>query len=325
MLGNIGGLRGMGGAKNRKKIVSLSVMKGKHILLGMVLWGLGSCGTFGLYSGEQSAVVASVGNIELRASALEGIYSGVLSPEDSAKVRDAFIASWIRDEIRRQQAEKALAGEEQEAQIERMVREYRAQLITFAYENDFIAHRIDTTVTAAQIDKYYSDHSDDFRLVGPLVKAVVVRLPSGLRQSKRLEDLFRSDRESAREDFMRICQKNDYRVDDFSTQWTDFGVVLQHLPFAQKNFDEFLKKSKFYEVSDDEWKYMMRIDAYMPTGALSPREREEGTIVKILRNLRRGELLTALDDSLHQVAVREGVVHITPWSEVREQLAEEQR
>ena len=293
---------------------------------GIFLVGLlCSCGTFGLYSGEQSAVVASVGDAELRASALEGIYAGALSAEDSAKVRDAFVASWIRGEIRRQQAEQALAGEEQEAQIERMVREYRTQLLTFAYENNFIAQRLDTIVTSAQIDKYYADHADDFRLVGPLVKAVVVRLPAGLRQSKRLEDMFRSDREAQREDFMRICQKNSYRVDDFTAQWTDFGIVLQHLPFAQKNFDEFLKKSKFYEVSDDEWKYMMRIDAYMPTGALSPREREAETITKILRNLRRGELLTALDDSLYQAALRTGKVHITPWKEVSEQLAEQQR
>lgn len=300
-------------------------MKCKAILLVVVLWALGSCGTFGLYSGEQSAVVASVGSVDLRASALEGIYTGVLSAQDSTKVRDAFINAWIRGEVRRQQAEQALAGEEQEAQIERMVREYRAQLLTFAYENDFIAHRIDTTITTTQIDKYYTDHSDDFRLVGPLVKAVVVRLPSGLRQSKRLEDMFRSDRDAQREDFMRICEKNNYRVDDFSAQWTDFGTVLQHLPFAQKSFDDFLKRSKFYEVSDDEWKYMMRIDAYMPTGALSPREREVGAIVKILRNLRRGELLTALDDSLHKAAQAQGVVHITPWNEVQEQLAREER
>lgn len=268
-----------------------------------------ACGTFGLYSGDTSKVLATVGTVELRSSALDKIYSGTLSPEDSVKVREAFVASWIRSELKRQKAEEALQGATAE-DVERMVSEYRAQLLTYKYENDYIAAHLDTTITENQITEYYKANANNFRLAGPLVKAVVVRIPAGLRQSKRLEDMFRSQKEAAREDFVNICQKNNYRIDDFSREWTDFGTVLQHIPFPQKNFDQFLKKSDFYEVTDDEWRYMMRIESYMASGETSPRERESQTITKILRNLRRSELLRALDDSLLRVAHAEKLIVI---------------
>lgn len=280
-----------------------------YIKLTIVAGAMVSCGTFGLYSGDNSKVVASVGQVELRSSALEKIYSGVLSAEDSVKVRQAFINNWVRTEVKRQEAERALQDERAE-DVDRMVEEYRTKLLTFKYENDYIDAHLDTTITESQISEYYNKNSDNFRLSGPLVKAYVVRIPTGLRQSKRLEDMFRSEKASLMEDFINICQKNDYRVSDFSHEWTDFAAVLQHLPFPQKNFDEFLKKQKFYDVSDDEWRYMMRIDDYMLSGTLSPKDRESAVITKILHNLRRGELLRALEDSLYTVAQREQIIKI---------------
>lgn len=272
---------------------------------------LSSCGKFGLYSGDKSTVVATVGDVELRSSALEHIYSGILSTGDSASVREAYINSWVRAELKRQAAEKAIEESgESAAEIEKMVRDYRTQLLTYKFEREFINSRVDTTITSTQIDDYYKANSDNFRLAGPLVKAMIVRLPAGLRQSKRLEEMFRSPKGGSKEEFINICQKNDYRIDDFTAEWTDFSVVLQHIPFGQNNFDDFLKSKTYYEVTDDQYKYMMSIDAYLPSGALSPESREKENIVKILHNLRRTELLKALDDSLINVAQRENLIHI---------------
>lgn len=270
-----------------------------------------SCGKFGLYSGDNSAVLATVGDVELRAAELDHIYSGVITTEDSVSVRQAYVNSWVRNEVKRQAAEKAIEQQGgSAAKIDNMVKQYRMQLITYKFENDFIASHVDTTITEEQIDTYYKANSDNFRLAGPLVKAVVVRLPSGLRQSKRLEDMFKKPNGDSKDEFLNICQKNNYRVDDFSSEWTDFSIVLQHIPFGQSNFDEFLKTKSYYEVADDDYKYMMRIEGYLPSGSLSPKQREKDNITKILHNLRRAELLKSLDDSLLNVAKSEKLITI---------------
>lgn len=269
----------------------------------ILLFGLSAvgCDTFGLYNSDSSTVVASVGEVELRSSDLEDIYNQQMSQKDSLDAREAYISSWIRAEIKRQEAEKVLSGSKVQ-DLERMVSDYRTELLNYKYENEYIENHLDTVVTDEQISQYYQANKENFRLAGPLVKARVVKIPSGLRQSNKLEDMFRGDKESLMEDFVNICQKNNYRLDDYTGQWTDFSVVLQHIPFTQKNFDEFLKKTTFYEVSDDEWKYMMKIEDYMLPGSISPIEREKDIIAKILKNMRRSELLRNLDDSLYKAA-----------------------
>lgn len=268
------------------------------LLLGLSAVG---CDTFGLYDSDNSTVVASVGEVELRSSALEDIYTQGMSQKDSLNARQAYVSSWIKSEIKRQEAEKVLSGSKMQ-DLERMVNDYRTELLSYKYENEYIDNRLDTIVTDEQISQYYKANKENFRLAGPLVKARIVKIPAGLRQSKKLEDMFRGDKQSLMDDFINICQKNNYRLDDFTAQWTDFSVVLQHIPFTQKNFDEFLKKTNFYEVSDDEWKYMMKIEQYMLPGEISPLEREKEMIVKILKNVRRSELLRNLDDSLYNAA-----------------------
>ena len=162
--------------------------------------------------------------------------------------------------------------------------------------------RLDTTVTTAQINEYYEANRNVFRLAGPIVKARIARIPAGLRQSRKLEEMFRSTKEEDRNDFQNICQKNQYRTDDFSTEWTDFSTVIRHIPFSQSNFDEFLRSRSYYEVEDDQYKYMMAIDAFRPTGDYSPMERETENIRKIILNKRRQSLLTQLEDSLYTTA-----------------------
>lgn len=283
----------------------------KPIIVILAIFALTACGKFGLYSGDSSAVMATVGDVELRSSTLEGIYRANMTKEDSAAVREQFIASWVLSEVKRQAAEQQIEGNDRNlVQIEQMVAEYRAKLLTHKFEQDYLATHIDTTITAQQIEAYYKANPDNFKLAGPLVKAIVVRIPSGLRQSKRLEDMFRKGKDAALDDFINICHKNNYRVDDFRDQWVDFSTVLQHIPFGKVNFDEFLKSKDSYEVTDDQFKYMMRIESHLLSGELSPIERETATISRILHNLRRSELLKALNDSLMQTAKSKKLIHI---------------
>lgn len=269
------------------------------------------CDKFGLYSGDSSPVVATVGDVELRESSLEGIYSVAISRDDSAAARSEYIAGWVLYEVKRQAAQRQIESDDRnDALIDRMVDDYRAKLLTHKYEQDYLSVHIDTTITEQQVEQYFKANPDNFRLSGPLVKAIVVRIPSGLRQSKRLEEMFRSGDSDAVSDFINICRKNSYRVDDFREDWTDLSVVLQHIPFSKTNFDEFLRSKKSYEVTDDQYKYMMRIESYLLSGQLSPLERERSTIVKILHNQRRSSLLKKLNDSLMLQAQTDKLIQI---------------
>ncbi len=282
------------------------IRTGVAIMAATLVAATTNCGRLKLYDFDRGEVVASVDGHNLYASEVTPMIEPGLSPEDSVARLSVIVDAWVRNQIKLKAAETALKGQEKELQdIDERVDDYRNSLLTYRYEQQWLYGRLDTLVTPEQISAYYSDHRDEFRLTAPIVKARIVRIPAGLRQNNRLSEIFRSDNPEDRANFLNICQKNNYRYDDFSNEWADFSTVVQHIPFSQSNFDEFLRNRRAYEVEDDQWKYMMAIDAYRPTGDYSPPERESNNIRKIIINQRRQALLTQLSDSLFSTATRD--------------------
>lgn len=269
------------------------------VLLSTLILATG-CNKLKLYTVDRGEVLATVGEHELYANDIASLIEPGQPREDSLAALQSIVDTWVRKEIKTAAAEAAISGHGHD--IEEMVAQYRSALLTYKYEQEWLSDRLDTTVTTAQINEYYEANRNVFRLAGPIVKARIARIPAGLRQSRKLEEMFRSTKEEDRNDFQNICQKNQYRTDDFSTEWTDFSTVIRHIPFSQSNFDEFLRSRSYYEVEDDQYKYMMAIDAFRPTGDYSPMERETENIRKIILNKRRQSLLTQLEDSLYTTA-----------------------
>lgn len=288
------------------KCTNIRKMASGGYWLAAALFGvfmLGGCDNFHLYSSDSSAVVATVGDSELRESSLEGIYSGAIYAEDSLAQKRLAVNEWVLNEVKKQAAEEQIEnGALSQALIDEMVEEYRRTLLIHSLEHNYLKNALDTVVSREQIEAYYKANKSSFLLAGPLVKAIVVRLPEDLRQSKKLEELFIKGDESELADFLNICAKNDYKVVDMRGDWVEFSAVLRHIPFPYTDFDAFLKKNKHYEITDSEYKYLLRVEAYLPTGTTSPMERERATIEKILRNLRRGDAIKEFNDSLLRAA-----------------------
>lgn len=275
-------------------------MKVRYGIFALALLAAVACNRVKLYNADKGEVIATAGGKALYSSDVAGMIEPGLPPQDSLALLRSIAENWVRKELKTSAAETALKGDRQD--IEQMVNEYRGTLLTYRFEQEWLVPRLDTAVTVRQITEYYNENRDDFRLSGPIVKAMIARIPAGLRQSKRLEEMFRSDKESDRDDFINICIKNQYRIDDFTHEWTDFSTVIQHLPFQQTNFDEFLRTRKYYDVEDDQYKYMMLITAFLPTGDIAPQERETDNIRRIILNKRRQGLVTHLEDSLYRAA-----------------------
>lgn len=263
---------------------------------------MSGCKDFSFPSFNDDEVIASVGEKSLYQSDIQGLFVSGMTPEDSLNMVKSYVDQWVRKEVKIAEAEKLFADNQDD--IKELMEYYRTSLLMYKFDKEFVSQHIDTLVTSDQVSEYYREHRDEFTLAGPIVKARVVRLPAKLRNQAKLEEMFRSKKEVDYQNFADVCAKNDYKLDDFTAAWTEFSEVLKHIPFDQKNFDEFLKKSSFYETEDDAYKYMMVIEAYRPTGDYSPLEMESSVIRKIILNGRRGNLIKALEDSLYSKAVQ---------------------
>ena len=113
-------------------------------------------------------VVARVGDSKLYKSELEKVIPDLISPEDSARLAARYINSWAMDRLYSQVAERELS--KTEIDVSQELEAYRLSLVKYRYEQRYIADRLDTLVTAEQIEEYYKAHQEDFSIKRPLLK-----------------------------------------------------------------------------------------------------------------------------------------------------------
>ncbi len=270
------------------------------------------CGKLGLYNAKSTEIVASVGNLHLYESDLSSIFTSYVSDSDSISIRKQFVDEWIKTQVLQKIASSEIFENSSADlnEIERKVELYRRQLILYQFETSFIESNLDTTVDNSAISDYYRGHLSSFKLSSPLIKGAVARIPSGVRQARKLENLFISKDEEDVSEFLEICDKNNYLSFNYVDNWVDISEIAKVVPFQINKADELFSSRRFYDVEDDNWHYMLRIDDYLPSGSIVPLDREMNNIKKILLHERRNKLKSQLEDSLVNYAVNSGMVVI---------------
>ena len=269
---------------------------------------IAGCKDFSLMSFKnRNELLASVGKQELYLDDVKGIFREGMTSEDSLAILQAYVNQWVKTSIKIAEAENYF--EEEQDDIERLIKAYRNSLITYKYDQ-VLTSGVDTLVTMAQITAYYNENKEQFRLVGPIVKARVLAYNEGYRQEKQLKELLRSTKEEDYFDLQDIVKKSSFKVNEFTDKWYYFKDVLQYIPFTDKNFDNFLKKNSFYEISDNDNKYMMAIFVYRNTGDYIPVEMVTHTIRTAIVNKRRTDYIKQVEDSIYMQALEDGRIKV---------------
>lgn len=114
-----------------------------------------------LFRGE---VVARVGDHKLYRSQLEDYVPSGLSPEDSAGLARQYINAWAEDLLLLDMAEEQLSPEEKDVSEE--LEAYRRTLLGYRYRQLYIDRRLDTLVTDEELERYYREHQERFKVEG---------------------------------------------------------------------------------------------------------------------------------------------------------------
>ena len=101
--------------------------------------------------GEQRQPAARVNNSYLYKDELNGILAPGTPAEDSAKLVEAYITSWIRKQLLIQEASRKI--DINEAAVERKVLDYRYSIIAYEYQNYYVNKNLDTVVSNAEIEQ----------------------------------------------------------------------------------------------------------------------------------------------------------------------------
>lgn len=273
----------------------------------VLLMALGSCEFIRMKKdanpGAGRKAVARVNDVYLYQDELAGIVSDRVSKEDSAMRVQTYIDSWVRKQLLISQAMKTIDIDE--AEVERKVLDYRYSLIGYEYQNFYINKNLNDSVSDADVQKYYNDHIDNFILKQNIVKGTFIVVPKGAPRTNRLKELIYSSKEKDVSELRSFCLSfsTAYHIADSS--WMEFDKLVVGSPLAEiPNKVQFLKSNPYYETSDNESLYFLKVDEYKISDNASPIEFVKAEIKNIILNKRKVELAKKLEDDVYENAAK---------------------
>ena len=193
-------------------------------------------------------VVARVGKHQLHRAQLEQYIPAGVSGEDSAGLARRYIEAWAQDLLLLDMAQEQLSKAEKD--VSKELEEYRRTLLKYRYEQLYIDQRLDTLITDEEIDQYYKQNRDRFRLERPLVKARYLIIPADARSLKTLLQKMSSEDDSEVLEADSLAATTAIKYADCSDSWMDALTLAQELGTDYRTLSASLK-NRTVQIKDD--------------------------------------------------------------------------
>lgn len=269
----------------------------KLLYIGILL-GLFSCGNKEdrkSESGEKP--VARVYDKKLYLSDFINNIPKELNKKDSIIFVNSYREQWILNELLLHQAESNLSSEEKD--IEKEIDEYRKNLLVYRYETELVKQKLDTSVSAEEIEQYYNGHQQNFMLKDNIVKVSYVKVGVKSPTIEKVKKWYASSDEKDRDNLKKYCIQyaDNFFLDD--NTWLLLDDVMKEIPLRDYNPELFLKTTRHIEMSDSSFNYFLFIKEFKIKNMPSPLSFEKDNIRQVIINKRKLKLIEEMKQSVY--------------------------
>lgn len=229
-----------------------------------------------------------------------------INPEDSAKIVDEYAEKWIKQKLLLNKAENNI-GDLQE--INRLVYNYREQLIIENYLKLLVEHKADINPTEEQITEFYEKNKEQYILNENILKGVFIILPLYAPKKNILESLLKEDNID-KTLIEAYCLQNAAKVDFFTEKWIPFRLIKQHMPEIEIS-DKDVLTNIFFETKDTLFNYIIKIEDYKLEKQISPKSFVQEEIENYLLNVNKIDYLRKMEKDLYDEALRKNRINFT--------------
>lgn len=250
--------------------------------------------------------VAEVNGQVLSLRELKEMYPDQLNRQDSVLIANALADRWIRKEVFLSEAERSM-GDIQD--LNALVRDYRESLIIHNYEDQLLKNFSDTTVTDEDIQTFFNENPDQFKLKKTIVKfnlAVFSRgaLDGEYEDVKKLWD----EMEEAEKLHIDLVKYLDLYSEAYvlDTAWHELNELQNMLPEQLPR--NLLNKSNRLELEDENHFYFLRIMDIAEETDEAPLTYIRNFAQKAILQKRKLEWLEKVKENLYQEALRQNKI-----------------
>lgn len=250
---------------------------------------------------EEREVIARVNENYLYVEDIQSLIGEGTSEEDSTLIVNDFINRWATQQLLIDKAKFNLSVEQQK-EFEELVSNYKNELYSTAYADALVAKRVDTSFNNAEIESYYKQHLENFRLNEDLVKLRFINLNNNVEYDDIKRKFIRFN-EKDKEDLDKISlQFKSYSFND--SVWVSTRSVYNRIiPLNDANKSQLLKKSNFLQLEDSLEVYLVYVNDVLLRNDQAPLEYATSTIKQILLNKRKANLVKELEKDITKDAI----------------------
>jgi hypothetical protein len=250
-------------------------------------------------------LLAQVYNKNLYRSELEGIVPDGTPPDDSALIVSAYTQRWVREQLLMYEAERNIP---KDLNIDKLVRDYRASLVRYNFEEQIIAQKLDSTVNETELKTFYENNKDQFQLESTILKCQLLKIPPQAPQSE-LNKLWYSRSES-----------DQTKLENFAKQWATFAMLDREKWYKLDEIAAFLPKGTLTSdnvgsrregtLSDGDFRYYYRVLETVQGKTTAPFDYVREQASKVILHRRKQQLLDKWKEDLYQKELRRENVKI---------------
>ena len=229
-----------------------------------------------------------------------------LSAADSASIVQNYINTWAKEQLLLDKAVFNLNAAKQK-DLEALIRRYRNDLFIKTYQEEWLKARVDTLVTDAEIEAYYKENKQNFKLHQDLMRGRYIKLSSSNFNKSSVSSALRRFNNEDRTYLDSISlQFNSVLLNDsiWLRPQTFFGRLNRPTPDA---YERFLKSNRFFEIEDSLDLYLVFVEEVRRRNELAPVSHVRSTLKQITLNKRKLDMLRQFDRDILDEAVKENI------------------
>lgn len=239
---------------------------------------------------------------------LENIIPNQLSEEDSILFVKSYVNKWAQQQLLVEKAKINL--KESELEIEELVSQYRQDLLINKYKEAVVAQELDTIITQIDIDSFYIDNKQIFKLNEELVKFRYLYFGNDILNPKEFISLFKKeDQESDAKILEQELQLKSFNLND--SIWIKYDDIVSHVPFLKKySKNRFLRKNFQIQEEDSSGVYIVKVKDVLLRNEIAPMSYALPTIRQMILHKRKLELLRKIEETLTKDAIKNNELQI---------------